>query len=178
MTVSSSEPNKGCANQCPTCSCGPRPSDKWIPWYIVAFFVVVVGVLSAFAWIAVTTEPGVVTQDAYQKGLHYDQTIAASDISAEIPWQASITARKQIDGVHLEVVLKDDRQKPINYAVVESWWVRPVEGKQDQHWKMTEKGNGVYEATGPLPLDGAWDVRVTVAVDDLQKQFIKPVVVE
>ena len=178
MTAFSSAGNKARIQQLPHPKSGPRPSDRWIPWYFVAFFAVVVGALVIFAWIAVTTEPGLVTKDAYQKGLNYDQIIAASDAAAEIPWQASIAVQRQGDSVNLAVTIHDDRNSPITDVDVEAWWIRPTQDKQDQHWKMTEQNKGLFVANGSLPMKGAWDVHITAAMGKQQKQFVQSVIID
>jgi nitrogen fixation protein FixH len=78
----------------------------------------------------------------------------------------------------LAVKLHDGSQKALEDAVVECWWMRPAQDGQDRHWKMQPKGGGLYEASGPLPEKGAWDVHVTVAQGAQQKQFVKSLVVE
>ncbi len=178
MTASLLTGSKGCSNQCPTCKCGPRPSDKWIPWYIVAFFVLIVGALGYMAYIAVSTEPGVITSDAYQKGLNYDRIISESNAADAIPWQINVTTRAENKATVLAVKLYDGSRKPLNNAVVECWWVRPAQDGKDRHWIMQQKDDGLYEASGQLLAKGAWDVHITVAQGAEQKQFVKSLVIE
>lgn len=54
----------------------PRKSDKWIPWYFVLVFLVVVCVNGFFVYTAVTTHTGLVTKSPYEKGLSYNKKIA------------------------------------------------------------------------------------------------------
>ena len=53
--------------------------DKLMPWYIVLFFVVFTIVLAGFAVIAHRTHTGVVTENAYKKGLAYNDVIKEAD---------------------------------------------------------------------------------------------------
>ncbi|TAH32488.1 MAG: hypothetical protein EYC62_08960 [Alphaproteobacteria bacterium] len=154
---------------------GPRPSDRWIPWYFVLFFVVTCSVLGFFSYLAIHTDPGVVTNNAYQKGLDYDRIIAASDQSSALPWQANIILRQSAAVSVLEVTLKDNHQI-LEGATVEAWLMRPTKDGMDQHWQLKPAGNGTYLAEGQLP-QGAWNIHVTVMLNGRQKQFIKPIVV-
>ena len=73
---------------------GPRKSDKWIPWYFVAFFVVLAILDGIFVTIAATTHTGVITENAYQKGLDYNEVVAASEEQDEIGWVGNIGFEK------------------------------------------------------------------------------------
>jgi len=51
--------------------------DRIIPLYFVAFFVVIAIFDGIFVYLATSTHSGVVTENAYQKGLNYNQYIDA-----------------------------------------------------------------------------------------------------
>ena len=53
--------------------------DRIIPLYFVAFFVFIAIMDGIFVYLATTTHSGVVTENAYQKGLNYNQYITAYD---------------------------------------------------------------------------------------------------
>ncbi len=55
-----------------------KPSDRrdrMIPWYFVMAFGVVFAVNGMFVYLAVSTNHGVVTENAYEKGLDYDRIV-------------------------------------------------------------------------------------------------------
>lgn len=173
ITVSSLVETKSCDKQCATCRCGPKPSDKWIPWYFVLFFAVVIGALGFFTYLALKTEPGVVTSDAYQKGLNYDRIIAAANEAQQLPWQIDVSTVSLAKSTRLQIKFENG-----GGADIEAWWIRAAQNGADRHWVLQPKGNGIYEASGKLPMKGAWDLRVTVEKDGKQKQFLKQVVIE
>jgi len=49
--------------------------DKLIPWYFVIFFLVLFIVDGIFVYLATSTHTGVVTENAYEKGLRYNEVI-------------------------------------------------------------------------------------------------------
>lgn len=134
---------------------GPRPSDRFIPWYIVLFFVVQ-GV--GFAWfyhLATTTYTGLVTDEAYEKGLQYNQVIARADAQAALGWTSEIVRK----GSSIELQLKD-HGKPLAGAAVRLWLVRPVHAGIDQELKMKETAPGLYAVTVTVAEKGLWEARI------------------
>ncbi len=49
--------------------------DRLIPWYFVMAFLVVFAVNGVFIYLATSTHPDVVTENAYEKGLAYDRIV-------------------------------------------------------------------------------------------------------
>lgn len=49
--------------------------DRFIPWYFVMAFAVVFAVNGFFVYKAVTTSHGVVTENAYEKGLQFNDVV-------------------------------------------------------------------------------------------------------
>lgn len=145
---------------------GPRPSDRWIPWYIVLFFVGQFGVFGWFYHVASASYTGVVTDRAYEKGLHYNQIIAKAERQAQLGWSATITK----DGGGVRLVLQDRDKKPLSGATVSLWLVRPVHSGIDRRLEMEETQAGVYDAPVAVPEKGLWDVRIEVhkGGDDFQ----------
>ncbi len=154
---------------------GPRPSDRWIPWYFVLFFAVVASVLGFFTYLALRTDPGLVTKSAYQKGLQYDRIIEAADQGNALPWQAEIDLQRQGEDAVLQVGLKGI-EKDVGKILLEAWLLRPAQEGKDQHWPMRAIGQGKYEAKGKLQ-PGQWNIHVTALIGGKQKQFFKAAVV-
>ena len=49
--------------------------DRIIPWYFVMAFLVIFAVNGLFVYLATTTHNGVVTENAYEKGLDYERIV-------------------------------------------------------------------------------------------------------
>lgn len=139
-----------------TSPAGPRPSDRFIPWYIVLFFAVQFPVFGWFYHIASSTYTGLVTDQAYEKGLRYNQVIAEASAQQQLGWRITISK----EGGILRCALRDRDQKPLAGADVSLWLIRPVHGGIDQEHKMKENAPGVYEWPLDLPEKGLWEARI------------------
>lgn len=133
-----------------------RKSDKWIPWYFVAFFVVLAIIDGIFVIIATSTHTGVITENAYKKGLNYDQVVAASKAQEALGWQGAIS----LDGTLLTFSLTDKNKAAIEGAEVTAYMVRATQAGYDFSLPLEAKGNGVYSQQVVFPLKGQWDVRI------------------
>lgn len=153
---------------------GPRPSDKWIPWYIVLFFVGITCVLATFTWIALSTHTGTVTDDAYKKGLAYNETIHQADAQKAWGYQPSL-ARAGDDVVF---TLKDGAGTPVEGASASVWFFRPADARGDVRGDMTADAAGVwrYDASGLAR--GLWEVRILAATPKGAYQYSKRMVFE
>lgn len=134
----------------------PRPSDKYIPWYIVAFFVFLTVLFGWFVYIAEHTYTGVVTDEAYEKGLAYNAVIAAADAQEKMGWGSSLSYKDK----RITFSLHDKQGKPVTGATVTMWFYRPVHDGKDSEVGMKEQGTGVYAAQQLPSQPGLWEIRV------------------
>lgn len=145
---------------------GPRKSDRFIPWYFVGFFALLFMFDGVFVYLATSTHTGVVTEQAYQKGIDYNETIAAADARDALGWQSEITY--STDG-QLNFSVQDAADGIISGAKVVAEMTRPTHNGVDFDQPLQETAPGVYQAPIKFPLDGVWDVRIYVTWQ--QKQF-------
>ena len=142
----------------------PTPGG-WIPWLFVGLFMVVLAVNGTMITIAVSTFNGLETTSAYEKGLAYNQRLAAAAEQERLGWQGSIETQAQDDGrVTLTFKLADRKGEPIVAADVRARLDRPLQAGHDQSVVFDEAGGGRYIATVDLPLEGQWDVELMAAV--------------
>ncbi len=134
----------------------PRKSDKWIPWYFVAFFVLLAIIDGIFVTIATKTHSGSVTEQAYQKGLQYNNTITAAQRQEKLGWQGAIL----FAGDRLQFSLKDHESQPLTGAEVTAYISRPTQSGYDFTINLEETVPGSYSAVADFPLKGQWDVRM------------------
>ena len=152
-----------------TITARPRSEQKrvaaagsWIPWLFIGLFMVVLLVNGTMIAIAVSTFNGLETENAYKKGLAYNQRLAAAAEQEKLGWKASLGARFDGDNrVTLSLDLRDRLTNPINAADVKATLIRPVQEGFDQTASLVERGDGRYDATIDLPLAGQWDVHLT-----------------
>jgi nitrogen fixation protein FixH len=157
----------------------PRPSDKWVPYVLIGSFFVLLLPLAPMAYYAVHTLPGVVTENAYEKGIAYNKQIAAGSRAQALGWQGEITleAAPQSAEATVAYVLRDAQGQAISDAVVHVWLVRPAQGGMDSNFAMQAVGNGHYSAAVKLPEHGVWDVRVSATRAEENYQAEKRIVV-
>lgn len=153
-----------------------RPSDRFIPWYIVIFFVAQAGLYAWFVSIAHRTYPGMVTEKAYDKGLRYNEVIAQTKLQEKLGWSSVITASFGGDGkAHISVALADNAARPLSGAKAALWLIRPVQDGMDIRLEMKPAENGVYTAATALPVRGLWEARIRMEKDGDRYQASKRV---
>lgn len=148
--------------------------DKWIPWYFVIFFVVLAILDGIFVTIALSTHTGVVTENAYQKGLEYNQTLAASKQQEKLGWHGTATFAQP----SLSFSLKDANGRAIQGAIVTAYISRATQGGHDFQAVLADGGDGTYSRNITFPLKGQWDITIAVIWKQQQHQQSQRVLVK
>ena len=139
-------------------------SGKFVAWCFISFFALIVVVNGIFAYKAVTTLPGVVTKNAYEKGLAYNDMLEKARSQPKISQQVSYD-----DGA-LRWELIDKQGAFIINAVVDARIIRPIKDGNDFDIGLKHMGEGVYEAEISLPFKGLWEARLSSKWDNKQYQ--------
>jgi nitrogen fixation protein FixH len=156
----------------------PRPSDRWIPWYIVGFFVLLVLTLVPMCVIAVRTNTGLVTDDAYDKGLAYNKTLQAEAQQDALKWRGTVNLTSiSGDKVHADFSLTDADGQTLNNADVHLWLVRPTQDGMDQNLALKALPGGHYGADLTLPVRGLWEARASATLNGHNYQTVRRIVV-
>jgi len=150
-----------------------KKSDKFIPWYFVAFFVGLAILDGIFVYVANKTHTGVVTEGAYQQGLEYNKTIAAAEAQAALGWSGSI----ELENRQLVSVLMDANGHAIAGARVEAFFFRPTQDGSDFSLTLSEVSDGRYISPELSANSGQWEVRIFVQWKQKQFQTAKRIVV-
>ncbi|MEM7024577.1 MAG: FixH family protein, partial [Pseudomonadota bacterium] len=128
---------------------------RWIPWLFVGFFLVVLAVNGSMMVVAFSTWPGLETQNAYQRGLAYNDTLATARQQAELGWKVDFAFRQ--DGPRratLMLDLEDRHGSLIQDASVRVQLVRPTHEGDDRSLDLPHHTGGHYEVAVELPFDG------------------------
>lgn len=141
--------------------------DRLIPWYFVAFFLVVFAVDITMATLAVRTHPGTVEDHPYERGIGYNKTIAAEENQEKLGWKADIT----LSGRDVSVVLRDASGKPIATKDMVVQCYRPSQQSMDRAVPFTQ-GKASLAALAP----GLWELRVFITAQGKSFQQSKRVV--
>jgi nitrogen fixation protein FixH len=145
-----------------------RPNGWWYPWIFVAGMMVVVIVNAVMISYAIGTFPGLQTEDAYRKGLAYNQTLDAAREQEARGWRADV--RLEMDGAagsgrtgELTVLLSDGDGQPLPDQAVLVVLLRPTHRGQDVTVVLHGRGEGRYGAAVALPGAGQWDAWIRVS---------------
>lgn len=134
---------------------------------LVAFFAVVFAANIVFVWLANESWSGLSTEDAYRKGLAYNETLARADAQRALGWQASTDIRTRADGRHeLVVTLREREGRPVDGRSVAATFRWPVTEGRDFTAPLVQVGPGEYRAVFTPPTLGQWNLRVEVARGD------------
>ncbi len=148
---------------------------RYIPWLIVGFFVVIAGVLFTFAYVAITTYRGVVTDQAYEKGVAYNDVIARAQAQDEKGWESTIDVHSRV----MTFRLVDRRGDAVRVDAVKLTMFRPTQAGIDRDYTMHAQSNGTYTADmSDLPAIGIWEARIKAQTQHGEYQASKRVVMK
>lgn len=141
-----------------------QPShDRWIPWTFVAFFLVIFVVNGIMLTFALRSFNGLSTDEAYNRGLGYNQTLAAHQAQYEMGWQIDLSSRDSGSGQsHLTLVMFDAQDLPLAIDGISATARRPISQDLDFDVAFRHAGRGLYEAKVTWPREGQWDLRVVI----------------
>lgn len=139
----------------------------------LAFFGVVFAANAAFIYLASVSWTGLATEDAYRKGVAYNQTIDRAAAQRALGWQTAVSLAPVDGGTHrLGLTLRDRADAPLNGRTVTATLRRP--GVDDViETALQWRDSGYYASDLVLPYPGQWDVRIEVARDPDQPYLIE-----
>ncbi|MBY0427694.1 MAG: FixH family protein, partial [Alphaproteobacteria bacterium] len=106
-----------------------KPIDKYIPWFFVVFFLVLSCLMGWFAWLANSTDRGVVSTHAYENGIAYNHILEKQRAQDALGWDGQLTIDKTATSpAHADFVLLDKQHAPIKDAQVQLTLIRPTQG--------------------------------------------------
>ncbi len=138
---------------------GERKPGWWIPWTFVAFFLVVVAANATMIWVGYRSWTGLVTENYYEEGIHYNRTLEAVAAQKKLGWQADLAAA--LDGGfrgHVELRVVDRAGAPVEGGEASVRFARPTHEGSDFVVRLRDRGDGVYTASFQLPEVGQWDL--------------------
>tara|TARA_R110001592_G_scaffold29350_3_gene106507 strand:+ start:20670 stop:21131 length:462 start_codon:yes stop_codon:yes gene_type:complete len=142
----------------------PKPYGKQVLAYFVLFFGTIIIVNAVFIYIAVKSHTGVITENPYEKGLRYDQTI--SQAKAQQKMKDKVT----FENGTLRWTLKDKDNSLVKDAYVTAKIIRPVQDGYDINITLNYNETGYYEAALNLPLKGLWQAHMKAQWNNTQYQ--------
>lgn len=144
-----------------------RASGWWYPYIFVAGFAVVITVNGALAYFATSTFNGLETQNAYEKGRLYNQTIALEEAQKALGWQLALQSESKPhqppgEGFPADLVIEavGPDGRPLDGLTVQAEIRRPTVEGLDREVVLGRRDVGRYGSTVVLPEPGQWEVRV------------------
>ncbi len=136
-----------------------RPvTGRSVLWWVISFFVIIFLANIAFVYFALSSWTGLSTENAYEKGVRYNETIARAEAQRKLGWQSTV----DFDGDNLVVKLVGKDGNFISGRIVQVEIIRPVHEGLDQKLKLREAGQGIYQAPLKIPQSGRWWVDISV----------------
>jgi len=142
-----------------------RPDGWWYPWIFVAGMAVVVAVNGVLAVVAFATFSGLDTQDYYEKGLVYNQDLAAARAQAARGWRfefalRDVRAEGDVRRGEIVATFATREGRPLDNLEVRALILRPTVEGFDREVPLAAAGNGIYTGRVDFPLPGQWTVRI------------------
>ena len=118
----------------------------------LGFFGVIFAVNGMFLYSALSTYTGVVAQEPYRKGLHYNDRIAAGVEQDQLGWSHEVV----LTGNTLSVLLTNADGKPVSGLRLTGTFGRPSTNRHDIVLRFSEEQPGRYTATLDSIEPGTW----------------------
>lgn len=144
------------------------PEGKRNPWVIAWFGIIGTFLLvnAIFIVFAITSNPGLVTEDYYEQGRLYEQNaIKRLTEHNRLRWESKLeipeTVQLNIPGTYRFSAV-DSRGLPIRDADVQIVAYRPSDASADFKTTLQAVAPGLYQGSLSFPLPGVWDLNVNV----------------
>jgi nitrogen fixation protein FixH len=131
---------------------------------VLTFFGVVIAVNGIFIALSLWSWSGLSTDDAYQRGLAYNETLAEAEAQRALDWRAQAVLTPAVNGgARLTVAFTDRAGAPVEGLTVSGDLRRPVRDDLDRTVALVRDGPGRYAADMEQLMSGQWDVRLRAA---------------
>lgn len=138
-----------------------RRPGWWYPYIFLGVFGVVLAVNLIFMASAIRTFSGLETDQAYEKGLKYNDTLAEARRQEMLGWHAKAEViAKGARAADIVVTFSDRDGKPVTGLAGQAQFVRPTSSGHDGASALAEQGGGRYVVAANLPLSGQWEMTV------------------
>jgi nitrogen fixation protein FixH len=130
----------------------------------MGMLVVFLGANAVMIYLAVDTNPGLVTSDYYERGRAYERGVSAREAQAG-RYQLHLDVPAELrpgEPVTLRVVVVDQAGVPLEADTATLYVYRPSDAEADFSVPMRREGSGRYVAELVFPLKGIWDVIASV----------------
>lgn len=128
---------------------------------MAGFFGVVFLVNGVMVYFAITSWTGLETDNAYVRGLEYNQVLESASAQDALGWDVQFDVASQgMRAAAINARLAGTDASPLQGLRVEVEIRRPATDSQDQTLALSETAPGLYSGELNLPFAGNWDMRL------------------
>ena len=155
-----------------------RTRGWWYPWIMMGVLGVVMVVNMVMAYFATSTFNGVITDNAYEKGVTYNRTLEAARNQSDLHWntEAAFTPGTGHAG-NVVITFQDKNGHGVDGLEVQALVDRPNVTGHDKRVGFTAMGGGKYAADVTFAEAGQWDFDMLAFGKDVTYQFQRRFVV-
>jgi len=157
-----------------------RERGWWYPYIFIGMLGLVMVVNGAMAYFATSTFNGLITENAYEKGLKYNKTLAVARQQSDLGWTVEAKSVPGQTGHNATVTISylDKTGHGVDGLDVQALVDRPNVTGAEQRVAFEPKGKGLYSVDVTFPEAGQWDFDILAANDgstyQLQRRFVVP----
>ena len=157
-----------------------RLTGRHVLFGMIAFFGVVIAVNGVFTWFALDSWTGLAETHSYQKGLAYNDELAAAERQKALGWRSDVRLDGATDARTVTIEMRDAGGAPLTGLAVGLRLLRPTHEGLDREVAAAEQAPGIYTAEIDLPEAGRWNVRLDVVAGNgrsyrmTHEVFVKP----
>jgi nitrogen fixation protein FixH len=139
-----------------------RPiTGRMVLYGLLAFFGVIFTVNGIFVFYALDTWPGLRFDNAYERGINYNQILAKAKSQAAMKWRSAIDITQTQGSDYLITVrLSNENGAPLHDVSVSIELSRAVHEGDDASLKLRPLAPGIYQASHRFPLSGRWQAAI------------------
>lgn len=144
--------------------CNAASRDRWIPWAFVGGMLTVVAVNAGLIYFAMSSWTGLAVQRPYERGVAYNQVLAAASVQEALGWHLDVVPRRADGKTEMVIAAQDRAGKPLDGLRVVARVLRPLEPAAPLFVTLQPVSHGRYAAAlGQDLRPGQWEVRVTAS---------------
>ena len=145
----------------------PEITGRHVLIGMLSLFALVLAVNGVLVYFALTSFTGLETEDAYRRGLAYNQTIAAAEAQDKRGWRVDLGQSPGLNGKdwQLRARFQDRHGAAIRGLDVSAVVRRPSHSQDDSSLVLRWANDGYYETTTPWPGGGQWLVTLEAEQD-------------
>jgi len=149
-----------------------RSAYRWFPWSIAGAMTMVVAVNLVFAYFAIWSSPGLVSEHPYDEGNGYNAVLDAAARQEALGWNGKLSfiALGEKRG-EIAATFSDRAGHPLDGLSVTAHIERPIEPLPELVISLAASGAGRYAAAAQLSRPGQWDVRIIARRGDALYEF-------